>query len=78
MLPVQGMGYGPQGQDDFRRRLQPENQPSAYSNAAIHSRIDEYTLMKREVYGPQYDPSTRPLDGEVIMRVGGYKKHGRY
>ncbi|TVU26463.1 hypothetical protein EJB05_29011, partial [Eragrostis curvula] len=27
---------------------------------------------------PEWDPSTEDLDGEIIMRVGGGKKHGRY
>ena len=30
------------------------------------------------VNGPEYDLSIQHLDGEVIMRVGGGKKHGRY
>ena len=36
------------------------------------------TLTGREIHGPNWDPRTQPLDGEVIMRVGGGKKHGRY
>ena len=55
-----------------------ENSPSAYSNATVHSRLNEYTSMAREVHGPNYDPSTQDLDGEVIMRAGGGKKHGRF
>ena len=34
--------------------------------------------MAREVHGLKYDPSIEDLDGEVVMRVGGGKKHGRY
>jgi len=34
--------------------------------------------MTREVHGSDYDPSTQPLDGEIIMRVGGGKKYGQY
>jgi hypothetical protein len=34
--------------------------------------------MAREIYGPEYDPSTHDLDGEIVMRVGEGKKHGRY
>jgi hypothetical protein len=34
--------------------------------------------MARAVHGPQFDPSTQNFDGEIIMRVGGVKKHGRY
>jgi hypothetical protein len=56
----------------------PEDGPEAYSNASVHSCLSQYTSMAREVHGPEYDPSTENLDGEVIMRVGGGKKHGRY
>jgi hypothetical protein len=34
--------------------------------------------MPRTVHGLEYDSSTEDLDGEVVMRVGGGKKHGRY
>ena len=27
---------------------------------------------------PEYDPSAHDLDGEVVMRAGGGKKHGRF
>jgi len=40
-----------------------EDTPSAYSNAIIHSCLTEYTSMAREVQGPDYDLSTRNLDG---------------
>jgi hypothetical protein len=56
----------------------PEDPPSAYTNETIHSRLSEYTSMARTVHGPEYDPTTQDLDGEVVMRVGGGKKHGRY
>jgi hypothetical protein len=56
----------------------PEDGPEAYSNATAHSHLSEYTLMAREIHGPDYDPTTEDLDGEVVMRVGGGKKHGRY
>ena len=56
----------------------PEDGPEAYNNATVHNRLSEYTSMAREVHGPQYDPSTEDLDGEVVMRVGGGKKHGQY
>jgi hypothetical protein len=56
----------------------PEDPPEAYSNATINSRLSQYTEMARMVHGPEYDPSTEDLDGEVVMRVGGGKKHGRY
>ncbi|TVU06362.1 hypothetical protein EJB05_49571, partial [Eragrostis curvula] len=56
----------------------PEDPPEAYSNATVHSRLSRYTEMAREVHGPEWDPSTEDLDGEIIMRVGGGKKHGQY
>jgi hypothetical protein len=56
----------------------PEDPPEAYNNATVHSRLSQYTEMARTVHGPEYDPSTEDRDGEVIMRVGGGKKHGRY
>jgi hypothetical protein len=56
----------------------PEDPPSAYSNTTIHSRLSQYTEMASAVHGPQFDPSTQDFDGEIVMRVGGGKKHGRY
>ena len=56
----------------------PDDPPEAYSNASIHSRLSGYTLMAQEVHGPEFDPITQPIDGEVIMRAGGGKKHGWY
>ena len=53
----------------------PDDLPSAYSNLSVHSHIQAYTEMGRQVHGADWDPRTQPLDGEVIMRVGGGKKH---
>lgn len=55
----------------------PEDPPSAYNNATVHSYLNEYTSMAREVHGPEYNPSTQDLDAEMVMRVGGGKKHGQ-
>ena len=38
----------------------------------------QISKMGRQVHGPDWDSRTQPLDGEVIMRVGGGKKHGYY
>ena len=54
----------------------PEDGPETYNNATVHNRLSEYTSMAREVHGSEYDPSTKDLDGEVVMRVGGGKKNG--
>jgi len=56
----------------------PEDPPSTYTNETVHNRLSQYTEMARSVHGPEYDPTTAELDPEVIMRVGGGKKHGRY
>ena len=56
----------------------PDDPPSAYSNATVHSHLSQYTEMARAVHGPEYDPSAHDFDGEIVMRVGGGKKHGRY
>ena len=56
----------------------PNAPPEAYNNATVHSRLSEYNSMATEVHGPEFDQSTVPIDGEIIMRVGGDKKHGRY
>ncbi|XP_072148418.1 uncharacterized protein [Setaria viridis] len=56
----------------------PDDPSEAYSHPSIHSRVSEYTKMAREVHGPDFDPSSEDIDGEIVMRVGGGKKHGRY
>ena len=56
----------------------PQDPPEVYSNANIHSRLSGYTSMAQEVHGPEFDAINEPIDGEVVMRVGGGKKHGRY
>ena len=55
-----------------------EDPPEAYTNPSVHTRISEYTLAARSVHGLEYDPSTEDFDAEIVMRVGGGKKHGRY
>jgi hypothetical protein len=52
--------------------------PEAYSNPTVYSRLSEYTAMAHEVHGLDYDPRTKDIDGDVLMRVGGGKWHGRY
>ena len=56
----------------------PEDPPLAYSNESIHSCLDGYTSMARVVHGPGYNSSAHDLDGEVVMRAGEGKKHGRF
>jgi hypothetical protein len=33
--------------------------------------------MAQEVHGSDYDPRTEDIDRDVLMRVGGGKRHGR-
>jgi hypothetical protein len=53
-----------------------EDGTKAYSNATVHSRLNEYTSMAREVHGLEYDLRTKDIDEEVLMRGG--KRHGQY
>jgi hypothetical protein len=54
------------------------DEPKAYNNPTVYSRLSEYTAMAQEVHGPNYDPRTEDIDRDVLMRVGGGKRHGRY
>ena len=56
----------------------PDDRPEAYSNLAVYNRLHEYTAMAQEVHRPDYDSRTEDIDGDVLMRVGGGKRHGRY
>jgi hypothetical protein len=56
----------------------PDDGPEAYSNPAIYNRLHEYTAMAQEVHGSYYDSRTEDIDGDVLMRVGGGKRHVRY
>jgi hypothetical protein len=66
------------GKATFDVSYNPEDPPEAYTNASIHTRLSEYTLAVRSVHGSEYDASTQDLDADLVMRVGGGKKHGRY
>ena len=54
-----------------------DDPPEAYSNATVHSRLSDYTEMARELHGPEFDPATEDISGEVVMRMEGGKWHGR-
>ncbi|CAO1940407.1 unnamed protein product, partial [Urochloa humidicola] len=59
-------------------RYNPEAGPEAYSNPMAHTRLATHTEMGKEKYGPDWDLSANPIDGDIVMRMGGGKKHGRY
>jgi hypothetical protein len=50
--------------------------PKAYTNTSIHSKLSEYTSAAHERHGEDFDPSTEPLDTNLLMRLGGGKQHG--
>ena len=56
----------------------PDDEPEAYSNPAVYNHLSEYTAMAQEVHGPDYDSRTEDINRDVLMRVGGGKRHGRY
>jgi hypothetical protein len=58
------------GKAMFDVTFNPDDGPEAYSNPAIYSRLHEYTAMAQEVHGPDYDPRTEYINGDVLMRVG--------
>jgi hypothetical protein len=55
-----------------------DNGPEAYSNPTVYRCLSEYTAMAHEVHGLDYDPRTEDIDGDVLMRVRGGKRHERY
>jgi hypothetical protein len=55
-----------------------EDPSEAYSNPSVYTRINEYTSAVRSLHGDDYDPSSQDFDLEVVTRIGGGKKHGRY
>ena len=56
----------------------PDDPPEAYTNPTAYDCISEYTSAARSIHGNDYNPSSEDLDAEVVMRIGGGKKHGRY
>ena len=66
------------GKADEGLNYDPNQPASSFTNANIQARLDGYTSMAREVHGADYDPLEHDLDGEVVMRAGGGKKHGRF
>jgi hypothetical protein len=54
----------------------PEDLSEVYTNPTIYTRINEYTSAARSLHGDDYNPSSWDFDPEVVMRIGGGKKHG--
>jgi hypothetical protein len=64
------------GKTTFDVTYNPDDGPEAYNNPAVYIHLHGYTTMAQEVYGPEYDLRTEQIDPDVLMRVGGGKRHG--
>jgi hypothetical protein len=73
-----GLCYGPQGKATSDVTYNLDDGPEAYSNRAVYNRLSEYTAMAQEVHWLDDDLRTEDIDRDVLMRVGGGKRHGRY
>jgi hypothetical protein len=51
--------------------------PEAYNNPSFGRRIAEYTEACKQKYGEDYNPSEHDIDTDIVMALGGGKKHGR-
>jgi hypothetical protein len=51
--------------------------PEAYNNPSFSGRIAEYTEAYKQKYGEDYNPSEHDTDTDIVMALGGGKKHGR-
>jgi len=71
------MGFGSQGQG-VRGHLQSGRSALGVLQSLRPRPHQDYTEVGRQVHGPDWDPSAHDLDGELIMKLGGGKKHGRY
>jgi hypothetical protein len=56
----------------------PEDRPEAYNKSVVYSRLHDDTAMTEEVHSLEYDSRTEQIDPDVLMRVGGGKRHGWY
>ena len=63
---------------DPNNRFDPQDGPEAYTNAGVHPKLVEYNAAFRQRHGDDKDPTTEPLDPELVMRLGGGKQHGSY
>jgi hypothetical protein len=53
----------------------PEDGPKAYRNPTVYRCLSEYTAKAHEVHGVDYDPRTEDINGDVLVRIGGGKRH---
>lgn len=75
---VPGLCFVPKGQGDVGRAVQLNDPSIAYNNLSAYTSLSAYSEVGKEVHGSEWDSSAHDLDGEVVMRAGGGKKHGWY
>jgi hypothetical protein len=51
--------------------------PEAYNNPSFGRRIAEYTEACKQKYEEDYNPSEHDIDTDIVMALGGGKKHER-
>jgi hypothetical protein len=51
--------------------------PEAYTNPSFGRRIAEYTEACKQKYGKDYNLSEHDIDTDIVMALGGGKKHER-
>jgi hypothetical protein len=51
--------------------------PEAYINPSFGLRIAEYTEACKQKYGEDYNPSEHDINTNIVMALGGGKKHVR-
>jgi hypothetical protein len=51
--------------------------PAAYINPSFGRRIAEYTEACKQKDGEDYNPSEHDIDTDIVMALGGVKKHER-
>jgi hypothetical protein len=52
--------------------------PDAITNQNVYDKVVQYIKVVRTCHGADYDPSTEPLDMDILMRMGGGKQHDKY
>jgi hypothetical protein len=53
------------------------DEPEVYNNPSFGRRIAEYTEACKQKYGEDYNPSEHDIDTDIVMALGGGKKHKR-
>jgi hypothetical protein len=63
---------------DLENVYDPARGPDAIINHNVYDKVVQYTEAVHTRHGANYDPSTEPLDTDVLMRTGGGKQHSHY